>query len=55
MDILEDLDTNKSRFRVNMNLKESKNIIDALNSGSRSSNYSDILINDIKLTSSFLF
>ena len=54
-DILEDLDTNKSRFRVNMNLKESKNIIDALNSGSRSSNYSDILINDIKLTSSFLF
>ena len=54
-DILEDLDTNKSRFRVNMSLKESKNIIDALNSGSRNPNYSDILINDIKLTSSFLF
>ena len=54
-DILEDLDTNKSRFRVDMNSKESKNIIDALNSGSRSPNYSDILINDIKLTSSFLF
>ena len=54
-DILEDLDTNKSRFRVDMKSKESKNIIDALNSESRSPNYSDILINDIKLTSSFLF
>ena len=54
-DILTDLETNKSHFRVDINFKETKNIIDALNADSRNPNYSETLINDIKLTSSFLF
>lgn len=54
-DILEDLNREKYRFKVSMDFKETKNIIDALNSGSRGTSYSKALIRDIKLTSSYLF
>lgn len=54
-EVLEDLEKDEKRFKMNATFKSDRNIIDALNSGSRDNNYSNMVIDNIKLTSSFRF
>lgn len=54
--ILDDLKGSENkRFKVNLSSKNGRDIISALNQGTRNSDYSSSVINDIKLTSSYLF
>ena len=54
-DILEDLKNEQARFKVQINTKQNRNIIDALNYKATDDDYSQMLVQDIKLTSSYLF
>lgn len=54
-DVLAQLEKDEKRFKVNASLKTDKNIITALNASSKGAGYSDLVVNDIKLTSSFRF
>lgn len=54
-DILEDLKSEQARFKVQINTKQNRNIIDALNYKATDADYSQMLVQDIKLTSSYLF
>ena len=52
---LEDLKNEQARFKVQINTKQNRNIIDALNYKATDDDYSQMLVQDIKLTSSYLF
>lgn len=53
--ILKELELQERSFNIRANFKKDKNIITALNDGARGKNYSDFVLNDIVLTSSFRF
>ena len=53
--ILRELEAQERSFNIRASLKKDKNIIAALNDGARGKNYSNFVLNDIVLTSSFRF
>ncbi len=53
--VLRELELQERSFNIKANFKKDKNIIAALNDGARGKNYSDFVLNDIVLTSSFRF
>ena len=53
--ILDDLDQQSRRFGINASLTLDRNIISALNDGQRGKEYSNLVLDNIKLTSSYNF
>ena len=53
--VLKELEAQERSFQMKASFKTDKNIITALNSGARGQNYSNFVLNDIQLTSTFRF